>query len=572
MSDEILVPIRLVYVNGTRQKAIANLEFVHCTSETVEDTPSIGERTLKITPIADAPAGTFTPEQYGAVGDGVTDDTAAFVAMYEAMAAGSVAIFGAKTYVVDGGDLRPPPGTTTLGQGPATLIKTTAAVPLFKILNGDDTELGNFNIQGNGVSTGVANGIVSGYLGGDGANRLRVHNIIAFDFGDVAFSAAYGPVGTIPGVMFLNCRAVNCTRGFDCYQYMQVLGCAAVGCGIGLNLQAGNCLAVGSDFSGNTIGINLAAGGNDGHSVVSGCQINHCSTHALLVAAGLSNGQVFRDCHFYGSDITIGTAGTGSVEFVGCTVDPSTYNFDGALARFHGCTFPMGNTNTVSESGTPDIEFTDCRGIDGTIPAFIRAYLRQTFTFGSDADAALTKKASRAPELVVAAGTISTTRKITSTRPPQQGVYQRITNNNAQTVNFAWSTGTAVSIGAGMSALVGSDGTNAIIATDAGALTSLGSVATLEWANSVSTGAIGTNKAAAILQLLSDTGRLSMQLDWNSGLITALMSMKISTGFLDITQIAEPASPASGAVRVYVDSADGKLKAKDPSGVVHPFW
>jgi hypothetical protein len=45
-------------------------------------------------------------------------------------------------------------------------------------------------------------------------------------------------------------------------------------------------------------------------------------------------------------------------------------------------------------------------------------------------------------------------------------------------------------------------------------------------------------------------------------------SVKLPVDYIDFNLIAEPASPSSGYLRVYMDSADNRLKVKDSSGEV----
>jgi hypothetical protein len=69
----------------------------------------------------------------------------------------------------------------------------------------------------------------------------------------------------------------------------------------------------------------------------------------------------------------------------------------------------------------------------------------------------------------------------------------------------------------------------------------------------VSTLTVGTNKAGASLVLQGDA---------------ATTIQTISATGTDHAQITAPAAPSAGNVRVFVDSADGRLKAKNPNGDV----
>lgn len=64
---------------------------------------------------------------------------------------------------------------------------------------------------------------------------------------------------------------------------------------------------------------------------------------------------------------------------------------------------------------------------------------------------------------------------------------------------------------------------------------------------------VGTNKSGAVLKLQGDA---------------ATTIETISASGTDHAQITAPAAPSAGNVRVFVDSADGRLKAKNPNGDV----
>lgn len=87
-----------------------------------------------------------------------------------------------------------------------------------------------------------------------------------------------------------------------------------------------------------------------------------------------------------------------------------------------------------------------------------------SFTFASDANANLTQAQSRSNILIVNNGVITATRQIASFFNPVAGTLIFIRNNQAaHAIAFGWNGGSTVNIPAQTSALVTSDGTNAVL-------------------------------------------------------------------------------------------------------------
>lgn len=85
------------------------------------------------------------------------------------------------------------------------------------------------------------------------------------------------------------------------------------------------------------------------------------------------------------------------------------------------------------------------------------------YTFPSDADQTLVYRQATMRQMIVRTGTISATRKLTSPLAPFYGYELLLKNENAQSVQFAFTTGSAITVPTAKSAIIGSDGTNAII-------------------------------------------------------------------------------------------------------------
>ena len=411
--------------------------------------------------------GTCTPEQFGAVGDGVTNDNAAFVLAYLAMAAGTYGTLrlSAKTYLVTGAGLLPPPGTATIGQGNASILKTTSDNMILKVLLGEDCLFAHFQMQGNNTGIGNQNGIESGYAGNDGANRIVIAHVTARNMGGRGFSMSSQPApGAVPGPTLIGCKAENCTKqGFGGYQQMQFIGCtarSAIAGSIWLYISAGNVNFTGGDLSANAIGVQVAPGGNGAHGIIADTQINHCTDAAVDMLA-FTQGMTFSSCHLYNGQIRM-NGNTGMTEFNNCVIDPDTFSFTNAVAKFSNCRMPQGATNTFSVETGSDVEWIDCRGLDGTIPAFVAARMRTVYSFPGDANQTLTKQQSRAAVLDISAGVITAARNLLNARAPKAGETQTVVNRTAQSINFFWSTGNGIVIPTLNTAVIDADATNAV--------------------------------------------------------------------------------------------------------------
>ncbi len=401
-------------------------------------------------------AGSTTLEFFGAVGDGVTDDSAAYTAAIAALNAGTfrALILGAKTYLVAGATLSHI-GCSIIGQGQASVLQTTTDAPIVRLSSAHETFLSSFKMIGNSTGS-FQRGVSNGFAGGDGASKLICVGLSAVDMGGSGFVSAYIP--DIVGPQFIGCIAQGCTIGFDVIA-CELAGCKATECGTGLWADGGNVSWTGGDIIENDIGVLITVGGNDGHGIVCGCNINH---NGIAVSVGaIINGHTFDGCHIYDGDINV-TDNTGMVSFDGCTLAPKNYTFDNSLVRFTDCRFASGYLGTITDTNDADTQFVDCKHVDGTIPSYIGTRTRCVFTFPSDTDAVLTKVQSRAEVIDIQTGVVTATRALSSPRAPNQGERQIIVNRNPHSVNYYWSSGEGITIPTNKTAEIGADDTDAV--------------------------------------------------------------------------------------------------------------
>lgn len=413
--------------------------------------------------------GTCTLEQFGAAGDGVTSDQAAFVAAKAALLAGTYGtlLLGAKTYLIQGiTDVASPwpMGVNVVGQGSASVLKTATNGPVFLLKDTDAADRAknnvffNFRVEGNSTGTSQ-NAIEVGYLGSDGAERVRVIGCTFNSLGGRGVSV-YASANVAQGPQVIGCKFYSCLYGVYGADQVNIDGCQFTSCTTGVYAFSGNVNISGGSMVSCTTGLHVAGGGNDGHGTANGVQFLHCTTPLRFGA--VTNGHLIDGCLIYEGTILFDGGNAGAIVFQGGLVDATVFTLVGK-SRWVGVTFDLGYYSSSSTTGG-DNEFTNCRDIDGTVPAWIAALVQPTFTYPSDANAILSAQESRAELININAGVISAGRDLTSAHAPAGARSRQIVirNNTAQTVTYKWSSGTGVAITTGIALRIGSDGTNAI--------------------------------------------------------------------------------------------------------------
>lgn len=328
-------------------------------------------------------AGTFSLEQYGAVGDGVTSDQAAWTAAMAAITAagGGTLILGAKTYLISGNAILPA-GTTIVGQGVSSTLKTTSDAPVIKVQNAR-CALYNFRILGNLTGTSQ-----TGVLVGDPA----VANSCPVDFmANSVYATQLGAWGFVFNQNYLAfqgpditaCVADNCgAGGFWSYlaEYVTFANCQSVNHGagggspIGFRVQAGNLMWTGGNITHCGLGVVVEDGGNAAHGIVVGASINHCGLPVKVNGTGgITAGMTFDSCHMYAGDIWLVTC--SGITFRNCTIDVSDWIFQGSLGTvISSCKLPGVNPNAIIDSYLGATSSTVWDGnfdLSGQVPSFL---------------------------------------------------------------------------------------------------------------------------------------------------------------------------------------------------------
>lgn len=403
------------------------------------------------------------------------DDAAKLTAALASIPTYGALELGAKTYEVATHIV--PIGAQIRGQGDKTILSTTSNGTLLRLdVGAEDVNISDLKLLGS--ATGASqHGIECGResIAGTGIGRARFTNITIESFGGrgITLSRAAASLVLYYGPQISNFRIRSCGIGIldtESAEYIKATNGDIRNCTVGMQIGAGNFSGHAINITACTTGVKLTPGANDAHGQLVGCNINH-NTVAIDIGA-ISQPFTFSGCNVYEGNI-IANGNVRVVQFEGGEIDfTSLVNTNGKL-RFVGCVLVGDYFASCSESGTGWTEFVNCRGANGALPAYAASRINRVFTFAADANQTLTWQESVAESLLVTTTGITAARTLTSQWGPNDGRTQRVTNYNAQSVAFKWSTGTSVTIASGTWALIGSDGSNAMVIA-AGTVTGTG--------------------------------------------------------------------------------------------------
>lgn len=423
-------------------------------------------------------AGACTLEQFGAVGDGVTDDQAAWDAAFVALTAGTyrTLLLGAKTYFLgSGGNKLLPAGCSILGQGSATILKTSTNASVIKVVSAAKCLVGNFRIEGSGGSASQV-GVQVGAVGTASSCPVDFYmfNVYAKNLG-WGFVLSENAIA-YQGPCISDCIADgNAVGGWwlNTAEYTTLANCSSVNHGagagspIGVLLQAGNVVWTGGNITHNGVGVQVDDGANGIHGSFNGTTINHNAVALKVNGAGnLTAGHKFVGCHFYGGDLWL--VDCIGFQFLGCTFGVADYIFQGSIGTlFSNCKFDSTAPGIFDDylGSQSSTRWENCTLIsDGrSVPSFVGVRTHLRYTFPSDSNQTLTPQQSMAEVIDIQSGVLTASRTLTLAHPPRQGNFIAVKNGETSTVTVAWSSGTGVMVGAGKTAMVGADGTNAVL-------------------------------------------------------------------------------------------------------------
>jgi hypothetical protein len=302
-----------------------------------------------------------TPEQYGAVGDGITNDA---VAIQNAINSSISVHFGDKTYLTNS-TITIATAQNIIGNGNLSIIKTNSNLPVFDIQSGG-VKISNFTILGSGRASAtdyvttfpLQNGIkISGFY-----FDIKIDNMF---FDNLGNAGIYGLDNTITssvaiksGVSVNNCDFRNNLIGifWDTeFEFNLVNNCNFRDNEWGIRNNAGNNAYLGGQNMRNRKGYSLESGLNNAHSVVNGVHFNQ-NLEWGIYANGVTNGHVFSNCVVFFNKIEV-------INSTGITFDGGEYGVSSGGLNVSGSintTFQNINfltTPPITESGNTNLKF-----------------------------------------------------------------------------------------------------------------------------------------------------------------------------------------------------------------------
>lgn len=307
-----------------------------------------------------------TPEQYGAVGNGITNDA---TAIQNAINSGKTVLFGTKNYLINT-TITLPSNSKILGLGKSSIISTTTNIPIINILgnnitieslsffgNSTGTSQVGVDFVGNGAFSLVrhANNITNCFFSNFGGSGVRATNIIGSSSG-----SNHEGVFIMSNSMFSNCNiAINLLVRAE---YCCINNCNIYNCTTGIINTGGNNSVTGGQITGCTTGYSLLSGANDGHCTANGVKINHNTTN---ISNATVNGYTFEGCSIYAGNIT--STGAGLLRFIGCDISYNGGNLTitNAPIQFINCVFAT-TPSALTLTGKQPL-FINCYNPLGTI-------------------------------------------------------------------------------------------------------------------------------------------------------------------------------------------------------------
>lgn len=282
-----------------------------------------------------------TPEMYGAVGNGSTDDQAA---MQNAFNSGyPVYLTKGKTYKVNTTITLSVDNCMIVGSGKSSSIVTSNNISILTIQSKNNT-IKDVTFEATG---GTANNGIS-LDGNAGFTLYYINNLISGCFFNGLKNAGVfirNIIGTSSGsnhegaAIISNCSFSACLVGVSLQtraEYNIIDNCNIYQCTTGITALGGNNSIIGGQVTDCATGINISSGTNDGHCSCVGTKINHNATN---ITCTHTRDFVFSACAIYVGNITI--TGTGKTMFDNCQISmaSNTLTITNSPVKFDGCEF-----------------------------------------------------------------------------------------------------------------------------------------------------------------------------------------------------------------------------------------
>lgn len=302
----------------------------------------------------------YNVSEYGAIGDGVTDDRDALNTLLNSTApTGSTIYFPPGTYLISSNISIVDKQFTFIGV--QSIIKTTSNISIFTI-SSTTTAASKFKIQdlifkGNDGTTSQI-----GLNFSDNSGSFLITNCSFTDFGGSGIAVANTETSDQLGGIVSTCKFYSNNIGVNLLnrgEYVQIVTCDFISNIKGILSIAGNSFITGCNINYNTTGIETDSGANNGHNIISDCNINHNSSYSLNIQ-NTTLYMTISDCHIYQGEIRVFT--TTGVEFLGGIIDVDTLTLNtNTDCKFNHVKFDNTYTNTLAITGNAP-EFFRCSG------------------------------------------------------------------------------------------------------------------------------------------------------------------------------------------------------------------
>lgn len=284
---------------------------------------------------------------YGAVGDGVADDGAAFVAAFAAaVAQGKSVVIPGRKYLVNS-PIEIKSGMLIISHH-ATLFHSSGMANIFYAVGADDWVIqGPLTLAGTMTAPGQKD--VESGLSITGCKRYVVDKLTVRNFKGSGISILPGPLsadrwkprgdmGKFAFISFIdNAVGLDIAAGTGAeYNLFTLLSFS--GNAIAANIAGGNTIISASNIVDNDNGVQLSDGPNHGHGIFSAVNINH-NTGFNVRADKVVNGYTFDGCHIYGGESSSGAIhlrDSQGVHFNSGMIDSAIINDGGQLNAASG--------------------------------------------------------------------------------------------------------------------------------------------------------------------------------------------------------------------------------------------